>query len=735
MNTSLLNKLWRALRPSLGALAAWAAIPLGLNAAVLVDENFNDGTANGWNVEYGSFYGTGGQYLTYASAMSSVGNSAWDDYEVQADIQINHSSTHASIFGRFQNTNNFYNLEIHSGNNELALWKCDGGSWTKIGSSSQTINSNTWYEVKLVMDGTTLKGYLGGTELIAVTDSAHAAGKTGVRAGNDARWDDFLAQDVTSGSGGSLLFSDDFNDGNDDGWSASSSWTMDSGQYYNQWNGLTTAGSSSWDDYSVRAHVKLDTSTYGGIVGRYNSSNNYYMLEIHDSLNKFSLYKQVNGSWTEIAYTNTNIVSGTWYWLELEMDGSTLKGYLNDQQLISVTDSTFSAGKIGLRSGNDAHFDDVTVEGTSGGGSGGSGQGAPTEVSSFGPNGTHWPSSIETPFLYDTSVPHVIDVACTWTAIANAISSIDATEASQGVLIRVAPGTLYGNGAGSSSTPVLSNLGSSSWSKRITVAPRDGWGTIEISGGARIYQVKSVCFAGFDADEIAFHGNDHSALAWTRISEYLAVNGYSGAVLRDVEMVEIATPESFYQPGSPGDFWNCFSNGASEVSGFRWVGCYAAPRFREASSSHHTDCLQFEDTNGGVKYEDPVVKDCAFFASSNTALLVNGADGLVIENTYILAGSELFDVYPLPSGADSNAAFHAINGNNGINLQAIDSIIVGNITPQNYDFSYVNNTVTSDGNPPLATTGQFNVDASLDSSNPTPPTKPTQSYLESIWGL
>jgi hypothetical protein len=46
------------------------------------------------------------------------------------------------------------------------------------------------------------------------------------------------------------------------------------------------------------------------------------------------------------------------------MDGNQLKGYLNGDLEISVTDSSFSSGKIGLRArGTSTLFDDVGVTG------------------------------------------------------------------------------------------------------------------------------------------------------------------------------------------------------------------------------------------------------------------------------------------------------------------------------------------------------------------------------------
>ena len=87
----------------------------------------------------------------------------------------------------------------------------------------------------------------------------------------------------------------------------------------------------------------------------------------------------------------------------------------------------------------------------------------PVRVASYGANGTHWPSLIPTPFMYDDTVPNIIDVSCNWQAISNAIVSVTPAQAAAGVLIRLVPGTLTGKGAGASNAAMLNNIGSSSW--------------------------------------------------------------------------------------------------------------------------------------------------------------------------------------------------------------------------------------------------------------------------------
>src|SRR5688500_9473456 len=83
----------------------------------------------------------------------------------------------------------------------------------------------------------------------------------------------------------------------------------------------------------------------------------------------------------------------------------------------------------------------------------------PVRVPSFGPNGTHWPEQISTPFLYDASA-HDIEVACNWVAIRAALVNITDEQANAGTRILVQPGVLNGI-AGDE----LSGVGSLTWTK------------------------------------------------------------------------------------------------------------------------------------------------------------------------------------------------------------------------------------------------------------------------------
>jgi hypothetical protein len=357
----------------------------------------------------------------------------------------------------------------------------------------------------------------------------------------------------------------------------------------------------------------------------------------------------------------------------------------------------------------------------------------PTRVASFGPNGTHWPELLPTPFLYDLSVPHIIDVDCTWTAIRNAIAAVTPEMANAGVLIRVAPGDLPGNGSGASSTPAIQNVGSTAWTKRVTVAPRDGYGSVTIgmvaSMGARIHNVSNVCFAGFIAYAIRPSACNNSALAWTKVNWWLGISASTNMNSANMELVEVVLPNFSIRDTDAAESATS-TNGAND--NFQFIGCYIAPRYRSTGSAH-TDSLQFF---GSSAYSNMVFRDTAIFSSSNCAIQTGSLDGLLMEHCYIAALAPALSRYPYPEGytpPNPDDVGKPFNGG-GTNFRIHDSILIGRMTGySSANIAEVTNTRAT-ANTTVAS-GAWTIDPSLLTSTPEDfgVPLPTDDYLESIW--
>lgn len=169
------------------------------------------------------------------------------------------------------------------------------------------------------------------------------------------------------------IFSDDFESGNAGSWTRTTgTWSVvqdGSSQVYYQsgsTEGRTSAGSSTWSDYTVQADVKIDNfngtnRTY--VCGRYTDGNNYYAASLSNSNGgTLEIRKKVGGSSTTLATKDFPLTTGTVYTVKLELSGSTLNFYVNNVLQLNAHDNNLTAGGIGLVAYKTAaKFDNVIV--------------------------------------------------------------------------------------------------------------------------------------------------------------------------------------------------------------------------------------------------------------------------------------------------------------------------------------------------------------------------------------
>lgn len=177
-----------------------------------------------------------------------------------------------------------------------------------------------------------------------------------------------LAAAFAARADAATLLSDNFDDGNADGWSKSGgSWSVVSGAY--QQSGTSAdakaqAGSTSWTTQTVTARVRpiaFSNSTRAvGVAARAQSMSSFYSLVLTGSGSV-----QLRRGTTMLASAPLPVSTGTWYTLSLTASGSSLTGSVNGVQLVSAGDGAYANGRAGLvTSYASAAFDDVVVSDT-----------------------------------------------------------------------------------------------------------------------------------------------------------------------------------------------------------------------------------------------------------------------------------------------------------------------------------------------------------------------------------
>jgi len=101
-----------------------------------------------------------------------------------------------------------------------------------------------------------------------------------------------------------------------------------------------------------------------GIIFRFVDSGDYYVLRANALEGNIIVFKYVGGVRSPIASAPLSVSTGQWHLLGVVATGDTLVGYVDGRPAISVKDSTYNQGKVGLWTKADSvtFFDDFVVQ-------------------------------------------------------------------------------------------------------------------------------------------------------------------------------------------------------------------------------------------------------------------------------------------------------------------------------------------------------------------------------------
>ncbi len=129
------------------------------------------------------------------------------------------------------------------------------------------------------------------------------------------------------------------------------------------------AGNPNWQDYTIKADAKYvaDGNNQIGIAFRVQDDTHFYALLIDKANGSLQLYWTEDGGNTlnliGSAVTGLTFMDNQFYELKTQLEGSSIKGYLNGELKKNETDTHYSTGKIGLFTKlTHAHFDNVEVK-------------------------------------------------------------------------------------------------------------------------------------------------------------------------------------------------------------------------------------------------------------------------------------------------------------------------------------------------------------------------------------
>ncbi len=104
-----------------------------------------------------------------------------------------------------------------------------------------------------------------------------------------------------------------------------------------------------------------ETDQACGIMFRIKDSDNYYIARANALENNIRFYRVIASDRQLLATADVEVKTGDWHFLSAEARGESIKISLDEKDVISLTDSTFLRGKVGLWTKADSivSFDDI----------------------------------------------------------------------------------------------------------------------------------------------------------------------------------------------------------------------------------------------------------------------------------------------------------------------------------------------------------------------------------------
>ncbi len=339
--------------------------------ALLQTSNIHDGSALG--------------DVSKAGTHALAGGSDWADYRLTVRLRSDDDDA-VGVLVRYVDDDNYYRLSLDSQRNYRRLVKKENGTYSTLWEDTGGLAVGEPFTLTLDVAGPRLAGYLGESQLFAVSDSAHATGRIGLYCwGNTGLRVEHvevrrLPQEAYA------LFRDRFALGDMSAWSivdegtnsAPSNWTIAGGTLRQSSNihSLPTdaahpdkkgsqivAGDPTWTDVVLAADLQALDDDAIGVVFRYQDTDNYYRFSMDRERSYRRLVKNVGGTFTVLWEDDVAYESGRTYRLTVVMLGSTLRGYIDDVPVFLVEDADLAAGRIGLYvwANQDARFSNVQV--------------------------------------------------------------------------------------------------------------------------------------------------------------------------------------------------------------------------------------------------------------------------------------------------------------------------------------------------------------------------------------
>ncbi len=315
-----------------------------------------------------------GTYALYASGFG------WRDYAVSLTLSSDDDDAIGVMF-RYIDNDNYYRFSWDRQRSYRRLVKKQNGVFTVLAQDNVAYVPWQSYQLNVILPWPTIIVLIDGEVVFWTTDRSFASGSIGLYSWGNAgsRFDDIVVAELSASDA-----SDDFDDGDYDGWltvdeggiGGPSVWSAVSGEMVQSSNLYGGDGVSvdmpgtyalfydDWDDYTLSLSLSSDDDDAIGVMFRYQDKDNYYRFSWDKQRSYRRLVKKEDGVFTVLAQDNVPYVTGQIYGLKIVAAGAILQVFIDGQVIFWTHDESFESGNIALYSWGNAgsHFDDVVVE-------------------------------------------------------------------------------------------------------------------------------------------------------------------------------------------------------------------------------------------------------------------------------------------------------------------------------------------------------------------------------------
>jgi levanbiose-producing levanase len=319
----------------------------------------------GWNVIGGTWTTTSQGWKATAPGQNAyaISGTSADHFTYEADLLVQDAYAVGTLLFRSDASGSqAYALQVDPNMDRLRLYKTEGD--VTLATKTVAIDIGKVYHVRIKSEGSAIKVYFqtnflqadGYDPVIHVTDSTYSNGFVGLNVYNGSvLFQNIMISDLKTNLSG---------------------WTASGGAWTPHLYGIKATSTGANDtfriagntesDFVMEGDLRVDPATPFGIaalVFRANATGSSgYVLNIDPNLDQVRLF-DANGG-TTIAAAPMTIDTGKTYHLEVYAKNSSLKVFVNgyDTPAISVTDTRYSSGRLGLNAFNGtAYFQNVYV--------------------------------------------------------------------------------------------------------------------------------------------------------------------------------------------------------------------------------------------------------------------------------------------------------------------------------------------------------------------------------------